>query len=107
MVQIGEDYLLLQKNDREAAFRLLDEHPTLVRGLLHELTARVVELLNRVTDLTGRRVEPRFGHTIASLDDIAIWAVFALIMLDWTRVGLQLGFLAVFAVAAWLIFLEP
>ncbi len=38
----------------------------------------------------------------ASLDDIAIWAVFALIMLDWTRVGLQLGFLAVFAVAAWL-----
>ncbi len=38
----------------------------------------------------------------ASLDDIAIWAVFALIMLDWTRVGLQLGFLAVFAAAAWL-----
>ncbi len=39
----------------------------------------------------------------ASLDDIAIWAVFALIMLDWTRVGLQLGFLAVFAAAAWLV----
>lgn len=38
----------------------------------------------------------------ASLDDIAIWAVFALIMLDWTRVGLQLGFLAIFAAAAWL-----
>jgi len=35
----------------------------------------------------------------ASLDDIAIWGVLALILLDWDRVGRQLGFLAVFAVA--------
>jgi Kef-type K+ transport system membrane component KefB len=35
----------------------------------------------------------------ASLDDIAIWGVLALIMLDWHRVGRQLAFLAVFAVA--------
>jgi Kef-type K+ transport system membrane component KefB len=29
----------------------------------------------------------------ASLDDIAIWGVLALILLDWERVGRQLGFL--------------
>jgi len=36
----------------------------------------------------------------ASLDDIAIWGVLAVIMLDWTRVGKQLGFLLAFALAA-------
>lgn len=36
----------------------------------------------------------------ASLDDIAIWGVLALILLDWERVGRQLGFLVAFAVAA-------
>ena len=35
----------------------------------------------------------------ASLDDIAIWGVLALILLDWTRVARQLGFFVVFAVA--------
>ncbi|HMS26973.1 MAG TPA: cation:proton antiporter [Burkholderiaceae bacterium] len=34
----------------------------------------------------------------ASLDDIAIWGVLAIILLDWTRVGRQLGFFVVFAV---------
>lgn len=38
----------------------------------------------------------------ASLDDVAIWGVLALILLDWQRVGLQLVFLALFAPAAWL-----
>jgi len=37
----------------------------------------------------------------ASLDDIAIWGVLAAIMLDWTRVGKQLGFLFAFALAAY------
>ena len=37
----------------------------------------------------------------ASLDDIAIWGVLALILMDWTRVGKQLGFLLAFAVVAW------
>jgi Kef-type K+ transport system membrane component KefB len=36
----------------------------------------------------------------ASLDDIAIWGVLALILVDWDRVGRQLGFLALFGVAA-------
>ena len=38
----------------------------------------------------------------ASLDDIAIWAVLALILLDWQRVGRQAGFLLAFAAATWL-----
>ncbi len=38
----------------------------------------------------------------ASLDDIAIWAVLAVILLDWQRVGWQLLFLLLFACAAWL-----
>ena len=36
----------------------------------------------------------------ASLDDIAIWAVLALILMDWRRVGTQLAFLAAFGVSA-------
>lgn len=39
----------------------------------------------------------------ASLDDVAIWGVLALILLDWERVGRQLGFLLAFAVAAFLV----
>ncbi|MBU1346432.1 MAG: cation:proton antiporter [Alphaproteobacteria bacterium] len=39
----------------------------------------------------------------ASLDDIAIWGVLALILLDWDRVGRQAGFLIGFAVATWMI----
>jgi Kef-type K+ transport system membrane component KefB len=35
----------------------------------------------------------------ASLDDIAIWGVLAVIMLDWDRVGRQAGFLLLFALA--------
>jgi len=37
----------------------------------------------------------------ASLDDIAIWGVLAIIIMDWERVGRQGGFLVAFAVAAW------
>ncbi|MEJ8821734.1 cation:proton antiporter [Variovorax humicola] len=36
----------------------------------------------------------------ASLDDIAIWSVLALILLDWERVGKQVAFLALFAAAS-------
>ncbi|MFN3516321.1 MAG: cation:proton antiporter [Novosphingobium sp.] len=38
----------------------------------------------------------------ASLDDVLIWAVLALILLDWERVGRQAAYLAGFAVAVWL-----
>lgn len=37
----------------------------------------------------------------ASLDDIAIWGVLALILLDWTRVGRQVGFLVAFVAIGW------
>lgn len=37
----------------------------------------------------------------ASLDDIAIWGVLALIMLDWHRVGKQAIFLVLFAALTW------
>jgi len=37
----------------------------------------------------------------ASLDDIAIWGVLALILMDWQRVGRQVGFLLVFGLVAW------
>ena len=37
----------------------------------------------------------------ASIDDIAIWGVLALILLDWQRVGKQVAFLLLFALAAW------
>jgi Kef-type K+ transport system membrane component KefB len=37
----------------------------------------------------------------ASLDDIAIWGVLALILLEWTRIGRQAGFLVVFAISSY------
>ena len=43
-----------------------------------------------------------FGQRIlryASLDDLAIWAVLAAILLDWQRLGMQLGFMVLFALA--------
>ena len=36
----------------------------------------------------------------ASLDDIAIWGVLALILMDWERVGRQVGFMLAFVVVA-------
>ena len=39
----------------------------------------------------------------ASLDDIAIWGVLALILLDWQRVGRQAVFLVMFAAATFLV----
>ena len=37
----------------------------------------------------------------ASLDDVAIWGVLALILMDWKRVGMQLLFVVIFATAAY------
>ncbi len=37
----------------------------------------------------------------ASLDDIAIWGVLALILLDWERIGRQAGFFVFFALASY------
>lgn len=39
----------------------------------------------------------------ASIDDIAIWGVLAIILVDWERIGRQLAFLILFAVASLLV----
>jgi Kef-type K+ transport system membrane component KefB len=57
----------------------------------------LMESLNILRQPIGQRI-----LRYASLDDIAIWGVLALILLDWTRVGRQIGFLVVFSVAAYL-----
>jgi len=53
--------------ERSAFFSLLEQHPTLVRGLLLGLTHRLVELTNRLAELTGGRVEPRFARLFLKL----------------------------------------
>jgi CRP-like cAMP-binding protein len=50
-------------------FRLLEQHPSLVRGLLLGFTTRLVELTNRLAELTGGRIEPRFARLFMKLAD--------------------------------------
>ena len=54
---------------RQAFFSLLETHPTLVRGLLVGLTHRLGELTNRLTELSGGRVEPRLARFFLKLAD--------------------------------------
>ena len=56
----------------------------------------LMEKLGILREPLGQRV-----LRYASLDDLAIWAVLALILLDWQRVGTQVGFLLLFAPVAW------
>ncbi|URL58924.1 cation:proton antiporter [Luteibacter flocculans] len=57
----------------------------------------LLEKMNVLREPLGMRV-----LRYASLDDLAIWGVLAIILLDWQRVGHQAAFLAVFAAVAWL-----
>ena len=52
---------------RATFFRLLEEHPSLVRGLMLGMTIRLVELTNRLAQLSGSRVEPRFARLFLKL----------------------------------------
>jgi CRP-like cAMP-binding protein len=54
---------------RTAFFALLEQHPSLVRGLLLGLTQRLVELTNRLTEMTGGRVEARIARLFLKLAD--------------------------------------
>lgn len=54
---------------RSAFFALLEQHPSLVRGLLLGLTQRLVELTNRLTEMTGGRVEARVARLFLKLAD--------------------------------------
>ncbi|WAC47954.1 cation:proton antiporter [Asticcacaulis sp. SL142] len=57
-----------------------------------------MEKLGILREALGQRI-----LRYASLDDIAIWGVLALILLDWDRVGRQAMYLVGFMAAAWLI----
>jgi CRP/FNR family transcriptional regulator len=52
---------------RARFFRLLEEHPSLVRGLMLGMTIRLVELTNRLAELSGGRIEPRFARLFLKL----------------------------------------
>ena len=54
---------------RQAFFSLLEQHPSLVRGLLFGLTQRLVELTNRLTELSGGRVEARIARLFLKLGE--------------------------------------
>jgi CRP/FNR family transcriptional regulator, nitrogen oxide reductase regulator len=54
---------------RQDFFRLLEQHPALVRGLLSSLTIRLAELTRRLVELTGTRVEARFARLFLKLAD--------------------------------------
>lgn len=52
---------------RASFFSLLEQHPSLVRGLMLGLTIRLVELTNRLAELSGGRIEPRFARLFVKL----------------------------------------
>jgi CRP-like cAMP-binding protein len=54
---------------RPAFFTLLEQHPSLVRGLLSSLSHRLVELTTRLAELTGGRIEARFARMFLKLAD--------------------------------------
>jgi CRP/FNR family transcriptional regulator len=52
---------------RQSFFSLLEAYPTMVRGLLVGLSHRLVELTNRVTELSGGRIEGRLARFLLKL----------------------------------------
>jgi CRP-like cAMP-binding protein len=54
---------------RRDFFQLLEQSPSMVRGVLSGLTTRLVELTRRITELTGGRVEARFARLFLKLAD--------------------------------------
>jgi CRP-like cAMP-binding protein len=55
--------------ERGAMYALLEQRPALVRALLSGLTLRLAELIRRLADLTGARVEARFARLFLKLAD--------------------------------------
>jgi CRP/FNR family transcriptional regulator len=54
---------------RQDFFRLLEQHPALVRGLLSSLTLRLAELTRRLSEMTGGRVDARLARLFLKLAD--------------------------------------
>ena len=52
---------------RREFFAMLEQHPSMVRGLLLGLTQRLIELTNRLTELSGGRIEARFARLFLKL----------------------------------------
>ncbi len=52
---------------RQDFYELLERTPSLVLGLLQGLTRRLIELTNRLSVVTGSRVEPRFARLFLKL----------------------------------------
>jgi CRP/FNR family transcriptional regulator len=52
---------------RASFIGLLEQHPTLVRGILTGLTLRLIELTKRLAELSGGRVEARFARLFLKL----------------------------------------
>jgi CRP-like cAMP-binding protein len=55
--------------EQAAFFRLLEQDPVIVRGLLSGLTIRLAELTRRLAELTGARVDARFARLFLKLCD--------------------------------------
>lgn len=54
---------------RRDFFELIERYPSLARGLLASLTMRLIELTNRLAELTGGRLEPRFARLFLKMAD--------------------------------------
>ena len=54
---------------RQAFFSLLEAHPSLVRGLLTGLTHRLVELTNRLAELSTGRIDARLARFFLKIVD--------------------------------------
>jgi CRP/FNR family transcriptional regulator len=52
---------------RRLVVSLLDRHPDLLRELLHEISQRERDLMNRIADRVGARLEARFAHLFLEL----------------------------------------
>jgi CRP/FNR family transcriptional regulator, nitrogen oxide reductase regulator len=55
--------------EQRAFFKLLEDDPALVRGLLSGLTIRLAELTRRLAEMSGARVEARFARLFLKLCD--------------------------------------
>jgi CRP/FNR family transcriptional regulator len=54
---------------RGAFFALLEQHPSLVRGLLLGMTQRLIQLTNRLAELSAGRIEARLARLFLKLAD--------------------------------------
>ena len=79
------------------------EHWQFVAGIGMGCAVTALPILVLLMEKMGILRQP-LGQRIlryASLDDILIWTVLAVILLDWARVGRQVVFVVAFALAAW------